>query len=151
MDIIQVPWVRIKWLSIVNMITNFLNTEFLCFNLSFVIFADWWTKLFGVGWDWVHLVHWPLIGLLYQPRMIDDECEAVGGMRIGWRKPAPVPLCPPQIPLDLTWAWTWAAMEGSQWLTTWTMARPAMTNEPKTYPSTPRQWDVYDSELVYIL
>jgi hypothetical protein len=34
----------------------------------------------------------------------DDECGAVGGMRIGrgnqgtWRKPAPVPICPSQIP-----------------------------------------------------
>jgi hypothetical protein len=39
--------------------------------------------------------------------MIDDECGAVGGMRIGKgnrsyrRKPAPVPLCPPRIPHDL--------------------------------------------------
>jgi hypothetical protein len=47
---------------------------------------------------------------LYQPRMIDDERGAVGGMRIGGanrrtqRKPVPVPLCPPQIPHDLTWA-----------------------------------------------
>jgi hypothetical protein len=38
----------------------------------------------------------------------DDECGAVGGMRIGrgnWssqRKPVPIPLCPPQIPHDLT-------------------------------------------------
>jgi hypothetical protein len=55
------------------------------------------------------LVRRPLIGLLYQPRMFDDddECGAVGGMRIGRgnrstrRKPAPVPLCPPQIPHDL--------------------------------------------------
>jgi hypothetical protein len=54
------------------------------------------------------LVRRPLIGLLYQPRMIDDgDCGAVGGMRIGrgnrstGRKPAPVPLCPPQIPHDL--------------------------------------------------
>jgi hypothetical protein len=39
--------------------------------------------LLGVGWDWVHLVRRPLTGLLYQPRMIDDECGAVGGMRIG--------------------------------------------------------------------
>jgi hypothetical protein len=60
----------------------------------------------GVGWDWVHLVCQPLFGLLYQPWMIDDF-GAVGGMKIGrghWstrRKPAPVPLCPPQIPLDL--------------------------------------------------
>jgi hypothetical protein len=35
------------------------------------------------GWDRVHLVLRPLIGLLYQPRMIDDECGAVCGMRIG--------------------------------------------------------------------
>jgi hypothetical protein len=47
------------------------------------------------------------VGLLYQPQMIDDDYEAVGGMRIGRgnrstrRKPAPVPLCPPQIPHDL--------------------------------------------------
>jgi hypothetical protein len=31
-----------------------------------------------------------------------------------WGKPAPVPLCPPQIPHDQTQAQTWAAMEGSQ-------------------------------------
>jgi hypothetical protein len=62
-------------------------------------------QFLGVGWDWVHSVRRPLIGLLYQLRMIDDdECGAVGGMRIcrgnrsTWRKPAPVPLCPPQIP-----------------------------------------------------
>jgi hypothetical protein len=48
------------------------------------------------------------VGLLYQPRMLDDDdYGAVGGMRIGRgnrstrRKPAPVPLCPPQIPHDL--------------------------------------------------
>jgi hypothetical protein len=48
-------------------------------------------------------------GLLYQSRMVDDdECGAVGGMRIGRgnrgtrRKPAPAPLCPPQIPHYLT-------------------------------------------------
>jgi hypothetical protein len=49
------------------------------------------------------------VGLLYQPRMIDDDDDygAVGGMRIGRvnrstrRKPAPMPLCPPQIPHDL--------------------------------------------------
>jgi hypothetical protein len=48
------------------------------------------------------------VGLLYQPRMIeDDDYGAVGGIRIGRgnrstrRKPAPVPLCPPQVPHDL--------------------------------------------------
>jgi hypothetical protein len=36
----------------------------------------------GVVWDGVHLVRRPLIGLLYQPRMI-DEYGASGGVRIG--------------------------------------------------------------------
>jgi hypothetical protein len=63
------------------------------------------------------------VGLLYEPRMIDDDYGAVGGIRIGrgkrstWRKPAPVPLCPPQIPHDLTWDRTRAAAMGSQRLT----------------------------------
>lgn len=58
--------------------------------------------------DSVHLVHQPVIGLLYQPRMLDEYGE-FGGMRTGReyqsapRKPGPVPLCPPQIPHDLTW------------------------------------------------
>jgi hypothetical protein len=55
----------------------------------------------------------------------DDECGAVGGMRIGRgnystrRKSAPVPLRPPQIPYDLTWARTRTAAVGA-------MARPRM-------------------------
>jgi hypothetical protein len=41
--------------------------------------------------------------------MDDDECEAIAemlgrGTRITLRKPATVPLCPPQIPHDLTGA-----------------------------------------------
>jgi hypothetical protein len=61
-----------------------------------------------------------ITGLLYQPRIMDnDECGAVGGMigrghRITRRKPAPVPLCPPQIPHDLTRALTMVAAVGSQ-------------------------------------
>jgi hypothetical protein len=61
-------------------------------------------------------------GLLYQPQMIDDgDCGAIGGMKIGRRnrsirrKPAPVPLCPPQIPHDQTRARTWTTEVGS-WL-----------------------------------
>jgi hypothetical protein len=71
------------------------------------------------------------VGLLYQPRMIDDDdYGAIGGMRNGRanrstrRKPAPVPLCPPQIPHDLTWDRTRAAAVGSQRLTASAMARP---------------------------
>jgi hypothetical protein len=62
------------------------------------------------------------LGLLYQPQIIDDgDC----GMKIGrgnWstrRKPAPAPLCPPQIPHDQTWARIRAAAVGSQRLTAW--------------------------------
>jgi hypothetical protein len=56
------------------------------------------------------LVRRPPIGLLYQPRLIDDELGATGGIRTGRGnrstrgKHAPVPLYPPQIPHDLTWA-----------------------------------------------
>jgi hypothetical protein len=89
-----------------------------------------------VGWDWVHLVRRPLIRLLYQPRMIDDdEYGAVGGMRIGRgnrstrRKPAPAPLRPPQIQHDLTWARTLAAAAGSRRLTAWATARPFQTKK----------------------
>jgi hypothetical protein len=45
----------------------------------------------------------------------DDKCWAVGAMRIGRgnlstrRKPAPVPLRPPQIPHNMIWARTQAA------------------------------------------
>jgi hypothetical protein len=69
--------------------------------------------------DWVHLARRPLFGLSYQPRMMmdDDDCGAIGGM-IGRgnqstrRNPVPVPLCPPQIPHDLTWAWTLCRHDG---------------------------------------
>jgi hypothetical protein len=63
--------------------------------------------------------------------MIDDgDCGAISGMKIGRvnrssrRKPAPAPLCPPQIPHNQTQAWTQAAAVGSQWLTAWAMIRP---------------------------
>jgi hypothetical protein len=50
----------------------------------------------------------------------DDDRGTVGGMRTGkrnrsyQRKRAPVPICPPLIPHDLTWARTRAAAVGSQ-------------------------------------
>jgi hypothetical protein len=47
-------------------------------------------------------------GLLYEPQMIDeDDCGAIGGMKIGRgnrstrRKPAPAPLCPTTNPTCL--------------------------------------------------
>jgi hypothetical protein len=60
-------------------------------------------------------------GLLYQPQMIDNgDCGAIGGIKIDRgnrstrRKPAPVPLCPPQIPNDLHRARTRAAVVRNQ-------------------------------------
>jgi hypothetical protein len=48
------------------------------------------------------------------------------GNRSTRRKPAPVPLCPPQIPLDQTRDRTRAAAVESQRLTAWAMARPCL-------------------------
>jgi hypothetical protein len=50
---------------------------------------------------------WPIV-----PTMSDCQDPEFGGMKIGGenqstrRKPTPKPLCPPQIPLDQTWART---------------------------------------------
>jgi hypothetical protein len=70
-------------------------------------------------------------GLLYKLQMLDEgDCGVIGGMKIHrgnqstWRKPAPAPLCPPQIPHDQTRAQTRAAAVGSQRLTAWAMAQP---------------------------
>jgi hypothetical protein len=96
---------------------------FLYLSNFFLLISPGWVRL------WVHLVRRPLTGLLYQPRMIDER-GAVGGMKIGRgnrstrRKPATVPLCPPQIPHDLTWARTRAAAVGSRRLTASATARP---------------------------
>jgi hypothetical protein len=63
-------------------------------------------------------------GLLYQPQMIGEgNYGAIAGIKIGKenrntrRKPAPAPLCPPQIPLDQTRDRIRAATVGSQRLT----------------------------------
>jgi hypothetical protein len=54
------------------------------------------------------MVRRPLIGLMYQPQMINGYGE-FSGMRLGKgngstkKKSALVSICPPQIPCDLTW------------------------------------------------
>jgi hypothetical protein len=63
---------------------------------------------------------WPVVPAL------DGAFGKMNG-RVNWstrRKPAPVPLCPPQIPYDLSWARTQTAAVGSQQLTTWATAWP---------------------------
>jgi hypothetical protein len=51
-------------------------------NNSFFLFL-----VYSGEWDWLHFVRRPLFGLLYQPRMMDDECRAVGGKVTGKGKP----------------------------------------------------------------
>jgi hypothetical protein len=71
-------------------------------------------------------------------RLYDDDCGEIGGMRIGrgnrsaWRKPAPVPLCPPQIPHDLIRAGIRAAAVGSRRHANW-QEKPKYSE--KTCPS----------------
>jgi hypothetical protein len=84
-------------------------TRFIHFQFVFLSpFLKFFFEFFAVERDWVHLVRRPLSDLLYSRRMVDDESGVVVEMRIGRgnrntrRKPAPVPLCPPQIPHDLT-------------------------------------------------
>jgi hypothetical protein len=90
-----------------------LSFYFLSFcSLCIIIYYYWWggTKSLGTA---------VTSGLLYKPQMTDeDECGAIGEMKIGTRrKPAPAPLCLPQIPHDQTRARTRAAAVGSQRLT----------------------------------
>jgi hypothetical protein len=86
-------------------------------------YTDWTiTALLGlfllVSWGGVRFQSTRYIGQ-YIARMMDDECGAVGGMsgegnRSTRRKPVSVPLCPPQIPRDLTRSRTRAAVVRSQ-------------------------------------
>jgi hypothetical protein len=88
-----------------------------CTSINITYFCS---SLFGfLGWgETVHLVRRPLFGLLYQPRMMDDdECVAVDGMsgrRSTWRKYVSLPLRLPHIPHNLTWVLTRAAAVGSR-------------------------------------
>jgi hypothetical protein len=120
-----------RWLRFLRDFSNYSQHKIPqhTFNLHFHnTLAQYDCTLLGEWWDWVHLARRPLTGLFYQPRMIDDESGAVGGMRIGRgnrstrRKSASVPLYPPQIPHDLIWARTVAAAVGSRRLTTWATA-----------------------------
>jgi hypothetical protein len=75
--------------------------------------------------------YWPIVPAPDDDDIQDDgDCGEIGRMKIGTgnrstrRKPAPAPLCPPQIPHDNTRAPTRAAAVGNQRLTACTMARP---------------------------
>jgi hypothetical protein len=91
-------------------------------------FAEWGveSKLGPLG---TSATEWPIV-----PAPGDYDDGEFGGMMIDRgnrstrRKPAPVPLYAPQIPLDQTRVWTRAAAVGSQRLTAWDMARPICIN-----------------------
>jgi hypothetical protein len=77
-----------------------VEDEYYCIMTHFLIFSGVGPSPLGTA---------ATTGLLRQHQMIDDDdCGAVGGMKIGRGnqstrgKPAPVPLSPPQIPHDLT-------------------------------------------------
>jgi hypothetical protein len=134
-------WVRLfVWKSMLSLLTNCGRASFFSrsnYALSFVVFRDPTLCCFmqdGFFYYWggtKSLRTAATSGLLYKPQMIDEaDCGAIGGMKIGRgnrstrRKPAPAPLCPPQIPHDQTRARTRAATVGSQRLTAWAMVRP---------------------------
>jgi hypothetical protein len=64
------------------------------------------------------------------PGDYDGEIDGIigKGNRSTRRKPAPVPLCPPQTP-HAAWTRTWAAAVGRQRLTAWAMARPEVKSK----------------------
>jgi hypothetical protein len=81
---------------------------------------------FLISWGGVRLsllstsaTNWPIA-----PAPNDDDCGAVGGMRIGRGNRS----CPPQISHDLTWARTRAAAVGSLLLIAWAVAHVPCQN-----------------------
>jgi hypothetical protein len=72
-------------------------------------------------WDWVNFLCLPVLGLLYQPRVMVSECAALGGMRIGRETCLGASLS------TTNGAWTYVDRTGAtvgRWcLTAWSMAR----------------------------
>jgi hypothetical protein len=88
------------------------------------LFTNWWGVESKLGPLGTSPTYCPIV-----PAPGDYENGEFGGMngrgnRSTWRKPAPMSLCPPQIPLDQTQDWTRATAVGSQWLTASAMAWP---------------------------
>jgi hypothetical protein len=131
----SVSWWLILWVETCHEIHN--TKHILLYDFLFFFYIVSGVRLSPLGTA-------ATTGLLYQPQMIDDgDCLEIGGMKIGRgnrstrRKPAPAPLCPPQIPHDQTRARTRAAAMGSQRLAAWAMARPLVWS---SYCRLPHWW-----------
>jgi hypothetical protein len=95
----------------------------------------WSGKFLLVSWGGARQFTW-YVGLLYQPRMVDYTCGAVGMMnrvnRSTRRKPAAVRICP-QISHDLTLSRTQAARMDTQRLTAWASAQEGIVMWNETF------------------
>jgi hypothetical protein len=100
-----------------------------------------------------HVGHfWPIV-----PAPGDCEDGEFGGMMIGRenlntrRKPPPMPLFQPQIPLDQTRTRTRATAVGGQWLTAWAMARPMFAFNPGCYKVlTSERWQLIQFLFIFV-
>jgi hypothetical protein len=79
-----------------------------CYNLSD---TAWFTEVHGAPGLSLFCLFTYVAGVASSPLLL------LPFIVVGARKPAPVPLCPPQIPQDLTRARTWVAALGSRRLT----------------------------------
>jgi hypothetical protein len=83
----------------------------------------WWGDTQSLG-IYSSLVLRPLWPIVQTPMTDEDDCGAIGGMKIGRgnrstrRKPTPAPLCPPQNPTQQTGLDPRTAVVGSLGLTT---------------------------------
>jgi hypothetical protein len=89
----------------------------------------WTPFLVAMGWDYVSVELRPPTDPLSIPQMIHEWIWSSGGTILTreteglGEKPVSVPLCPPQIPHELTWARTWFSVVRKRRLTAWVMVR----------------------------
>jgi hypothetical protein len=121
----------LRW-SLIIISTNYKNEDIIGILRMLIAYASPIYLLIYWGLDsiWIHSALWLPIGLLCQSRVIIMmeklvEWWLAGEIEVTRRKPAPVPLCPPQNP-HAARIRTRAAAVGSQRLTAWAT--------PRTFP-----------------
>jgi hypothetical protein len=117
--------------------STFLNSENDWLAEELFFFFNWCSR----GWNQLGPVGTAATNMPIVPAPGDYDDGEIGGIMIGSgnrstrRKPAPVPLCPPQNPHAVRTR-TRAAAVGSQRLTAWATERP-LAGEHKLYEPTP--------------